>query len=443
MRGRVMIVEKIRQEIEEKKVMFIRLQISDIFGMIKNVEVPVGMLDQVLNNKIMFDGSSIDGYVRIDESDMYLRPDLETFAVFPWNLDGYSTARFICDVYRPNGKVFEGDPRSVLKRVMKYAQDMGFNVNAGPEPEFFLFKLNDNLDINLHDHGSYFDLLPVDFGEETRREIVVSLEKMGFEVEAAHHEVAPSQHEIDFKYTNALKTADNIQTFKLVVKTIALFKNLKATFIPKPVFGINGSGMHIHLSLEKDGENAFYDKDGESQLSKTALSFIAGILEHAKSITAITNPIVNSYKRLVPGYEAPVNIAWATGNRSALIRIPQARKNGTRLEYRSPDPTANPYLALALLIYAGLDGVKRSLTPPKPVAENIFDMTRKMREEKGVETLPADLHQAIENMKKDPLIKEVLGEHIYFKFIEAKEKEWEEFCKSVTNWEIKKYMGIY
>ncbi len=439
-----MTVEEIRQEIEERKVMFLRLQIADIFGTIKNVEVPIGMLDSVLNNKIMFDGSSIDGYVRIDESDMYLRPDLDTFAVLPWNLDGYSTARFICDVYRPNGKAFEGDPRNVLKNVMKKAKNMGFDVNAGPEPEFFLFKINENpSSVTLHDKGSYFDLLPVDFGEETRREIVVSLEKMGFEVEAAHHEVAPSQHEIDFKYTNALKTADNIQTFKLVVKSIALFKNLKATFMPKPVFGINGSGMHIHLSLEKDGKNAFYDENGEYQLSKTALSFIAGILSHAKAITAITNPIVNSYKRLVPGYEAPVNIAWATGNRSALIRIPQARKNGTRLEYRSPDPTANPYLALALLISAGLEGVEKSLQPPKPVAENIFDMTRKMREEKGVETLPADLKEAIDYMKKDPLIKDVLGDHIYSKFIEAKEKEWEDFCKVVTDWEIKKYMELY
>ena len=439
-----MTVEEIRQEIEERKVMFLRLQIADIFGTIKNVEVPIGMLDSVLNNKIMFDGSSIDGYVRIDESDMYLRPDLDTFAVLPWNLDGYSTARFICDVYRPSGEAFEGDPRNVLKMVMKKAKDMGFDVNAGPEPEFFLFKINENpSSITLHDNGSYFDLLPVDFGEETRREIVVSLEKMGFEVEAAHHEVAPSQHEIDFKYTNALKTADNIQTFKLVVKSIALFKNLKATFMPKPVFGINGSGMHIHLSLEKDGKNAFYDESGEYQLSKTALSFIAGILSHAKAITAITNPIINSYKRLVPGYEAPVNIAWATGNRSALIRIPQARKNGTRLEYRSPDPTANPYLALALLISAGLEGVEKSLQPPKPVAENIFDMTRKMREEKGVETLPADLKEAIDHMKKDPLIKDVLGDHIYSKFIEAKEKEWEDFCKVVTDWEIKKYMELY
>jgi glutamine synthetase len=266
---------------------------------------------------------------------------------------------------------------------------------------------------------------------------------MGFEVEAAHHEVAPSQHEIDFKYTNALKTADNIQTFKLVVKTIALFKNLHATFMPKPVFGINGSGMHIHLSLEKNGENAFYDKDGKFELSDTALSFIAGILEHSKSITAITNPLINSYKRLVPGYEAPVNIAWATGNRSALIRIPQARRRGTRLEYRSPDPTANPYLALALLIAAGLDGVKKSLKVPDPVAENIFDMSRKMREEKGVETLPANLKEAIDNMKKDSLIKETLGEHIYSKFIEAKEKEWEDFCKVVTDWELKKYLDIY
>ncbi len=438
-----MTVDGIKKEIEEKKVMFLRLQITDIFGTIKNVEVPVGILDNVLSNKIMFDGSSIDGYVRIDESDMYLRPDLDTFTVLPWNLDGYSTARFICDVYRPNGEVFEGDPRSVLKKVMKMANNMGFDVNAGPEPEFFLFKPTEEIKIDLHDRGSYFDLLPIDFGEETRREIVVSLEKMGFEVEAAHHEVAPSQHEIDFKYTDALKTADNIQTFKLVVKTIALFKNLHATFMPKPVFGINGSGMHIHISLEKDGENAFYDKNGKFELSNTALSFIAGILEHSKAITAITNPLINSYKRLVPGYEAPVNIAWATGNRSALIRIPQARKGGTRLEYRSPDPTANPYLALALLIASGLDGVKRSLSAPEPVAENIFDMSRKMREEKGVETLPANLKEAINSMKKDPLVRDVLGEHIYSKFIEAKEREWEDFCKAVTDWELKKYLDLY
>lgn len=365
-----------------QNVRYIRLQFTDLFGTIKNVEIPISQLPKALDNKMMFDGSSIEGFVRIEESDMYLYPDLDTFMIFPFSTEKGKIARLICDIYHPDGTPFEGDPRNNLKRVMNEMKELGFtDFNVGPEPEFFLFKLNDLSEpiLELNDHGGYFDLAPRDLGETCRRDIVFELEEMGFEIEASHHEVAPGQHEIDFKYQSAIKACDDIQTFKLIVKTIARKHGLHATFMPKPLFGINGSGMHCNLSLFKNGENTFYDLNGSLEISDTARNFVAGILKHAQGFTAITNPTVNSYKRLVPGYEAPCYVAWSTRNRSALIRIPASRGMSTRVEVRSVDPAANPYLAMAVLLAAGLDGIKNNLTPPETINQNIYVMSKEER----------------------------------------------------------------
>ncbi|MBE3555128.1 MAG: type I glutamate--ammonia ligase, partial [Thermicanus sp.] len=365
--------EEILQIADDQDVKFIRLQFTDLFGTIKNVEIPRSQLEKALDNKIMFDGSSIEGFVRIEESDMYLYPDLDTWLIMPWSFEEGKIARLICDVYMPDGTPFSGDPRGILKRVLKEAEEMGFTAfNVGPEPEFFLFKTNADGEatLDLNDQGGYFDLAPVDLGENCRRDIVLTLEEMGFEIEASHHEVAPGQHEIDFKYANAVTTADNIQTFKLVVKSVARKHNLHATFMPKPLHGINGSGMHCHLSLFRGKENAFYNEKDPLGLSETAYQFMSGLLAHARNFAAITNPTVNSYKRLVPGYEAPVYVAWSSKNRSPMIRIPAARGLSTRLEVRNPDPSTNPYLALAVLLKAGLDGIKNKMTPPKSTDRN-------------------------------------------------------------------------
>ncbi|HPA00291.1 type I glutamate--ammonia ligase [Mesotoga prima] len=434
------------QKCESGEIGFVRLQITDINGMLKNVEVPARMLPTILEKGAMFDGSSIDGFVRIEESDMYLRPDLSTFAFLPWDNCQGKTIRLICDVYKPDGTPFEGDPRYVLKRVIQRAKSMGFETYAGPEPEFFIVKRDHDRGKPIGaflDTGSYFDLLPVDGGEEVRKQIVLSLQEMGFEVEAAHHEVAPSQHEIDFRYTDILKTADNIQTFKWVVKTIAIADGFHATFMPKPFSGVNGSGMHIHMSLFSDGNNAFYDSSKDHGLSQTALSFVGGIISHAKEITAVTNPTINSYKRLTPGYEAPVNISWALGNRSAMIRIPSTRGEGTRLEFRSPDPTCNPYLALALTLAAGLDGVEKRIDPPNPVDESIFKMKGSRRKELMIENLPGTLINALEFTRNSEFVRSTLGDHIFNTFVRSKEGEWSEFCASVTDWEISKYLELY
>ena len=372
--------EDILRMAEEEDVNFIRLQFTDIFGTVKNVEIPKSQLQKALDNKMMFDGSSIHGFVRIEESDMYLYPDLDTWVVFPWTAGRGKVARLICDIYNSDRTPFLGDPRNNLKRVLKEMEELGFtDFNLGPEPEFFLFKLDETGEptLELNDHGGYFDLAPTDLGENCRKEIVVELEEMGFEIEASHHEVAPGQHEIDFKYANAVTACDNIQTFKLVVKTIARKHGLHATFMPKPIFGISGSGMHCNLSLFKDDENVFYDPNGKLELSETAYQFMAGILKHAPGYTAITNPLVNSYKRLVPGYEAPVYIAWSAKNRSPLVRIPTSRGLSTRVELRSVDPSANPYLVMAVLLKAGLHGIKNKLTPPPSVDRNIYAMTKK------------------------------------------------------------------
>ena len=438
--------DDIRRMCKEQNVKYIRLQFTDILGIIKNVEIPVSQLEKAIDNKMMFDGSSIEGFVRIEESDMYLYPDLDTFVVFPWTAEKGKVARFICDIYNPDGTPFAGDPRNNLKRVLKEMEELGFtDFNLGPEPEFFLFKLDEKGEptLELNDSGGYFDLAPTDLGENCRRDIVLELEELGFEIEASHHEVAPGQHEIDFKYADAIIACDNIQTFKLVVKTIARKHGLHATFMPKPLFGVNGSGMHCNLSLFKNGENVFYDPKADLELSDTARQFIAGIVKHAESFTAITNPTVNSYKRLVPGYEAPCYVAWSTSNRSPLIRIPASRGLSTRVEVRSVDPAANPYLALAVLLKAGLDGVKNKINPPAPVDRNIYAMNKEERLAEGVTDLPATLAQAIEVLKSNEVIVSALGGHIFEHFIEAKEIEWDMFRTQVHPWEREQYMSVY
>lgn len=438
--------EDIKKLVAEKQVKFIRLQFTDILGTIKNVEIPVSQLDKALDNKMMFDGSSIEGFVRIEESDMYLKPDLDTFMVFPWTAEKGKVARFICDIARPDGTPFEGDPRSNLKRALKKMEEIGFTgFNLGPEPEFFLFKLDEKGQptLELNDDGGYFDLAPTDLGENCRRDIVLELEEMGFEIEASHHEVAPGQHEIDFKYANAVEACDNIQTFKLVVKTIARKHGLHATFMPKPLFGVNGSGMHFNLSLFKGEENAFFDKSGELQLSETAYQFMAGVLKHVQGFTAVTNPTVNSYKRLVPGYEAPCYVAWSAQNRSPLIRIPASRGLSTRIELRSVDPSANPYLAMAVILEAGLDGVANKLTPPSSVDRNIYVMNAEERQAHGIDNLPPSLDAALQALDNDEVIKEALGEHIYENFKEAKEVEFDMFRTTVHQWERDMYMKMY
>ena len=432
--------------VEEEDVEFIRLQFTDIFGTLKNIAITSSQLEKALDNKCMFDGSSVEGFVRIEESDMYLYPDYDTFEIFPWRPQQGKVARLICDVHTPDGKPFEGDPRWILKKTIKEANDLGYRFDVGPECEFFLFHTDDNgLPTTLsHEKAGYFDLGPNDLGENIRRDMVLTLEDMGFEIEASHHEVAPAQHEIDFKYDEALKTADNIQTFKMTVKTIAKRHGLYATFMPKPKFGISGSGMHINMSLAtEEGKNIFADENGKIGLSDDAYHFIAGIMKHARGMSAITNPLVNSYKRLVPGYEAPVYIAWSAKNRSPLIRIPASRGNGTRVELRNPDPTANPYLVLALCLAAGLDGIKNKIEVPESVDCNIYEMTPGERRAAGIENMPADLKEAVDCLVADEFLCSVLGEHITTKYVEAKMKEWENYTTRVSQWEIDEYLYKY
>ncbi|MCL5032744.1 MAG: glutamine synthetase family protein [Thermotogae bacterium] len=430
--------EELLKIIKEKNVKIVRLQFTDLDGTLKQVSVPTSDINRVLDNKVMFDGSSIEGFARINESDMYLKPDLSTFTLIPW--EDSKAARIICDVMEPDGSNCEESPRYILKKVVDQARQMGFDAHAGPEPEFFIFE-GDGLNLKniFVDSGSYFDMLPLSRSELARREIVQTLEEMGFQVEADHHEVSPSQHEIDFRYADILTTADRVQTFKLAVKTIAIKNGLRATFMPKPIEGINGSGMHVHISLFKDGQNAFYDPNGEYQLSETFTHFVAGLLEHSRAITAITNPTVNSYKRLVPGYEAPVNVAWAVSNRSALVRIPQARGERTRLEYRSPDSSCNAYLAFAVILASGLDGLKRNLIPSKPINQNIFKMSDSEKTENKIKSLPSNLIEALELSKKDKLVAETLGEKAFEIFLRMKETEWKKFSTAVTDWEIREY----
>ena len=439
--------EDIMRMVEEEDVEFIRLQFTDIFGMLKNVAIAASQLEKALDNRCMFDGSAIEGFVRIDESDMYLYPDLDTFEVFPWRPQQGKVARFICDVYNPDGTPFSGDPRYVLKRAVKRAQDMGYVLNVGPECEFFLFHTDEEgrPTTSTHEMAGYFDVSPIDLAENVRRDIVLNLEEMGFQVEASHHEIAPAQHEIDFQYTDALRAADNIMTFKMAAKTIAKRHGLHATFMPKPREGMNGSGMHINMSLsDKEGRNLFADDQDALRLSRDAYYFMAGILKHMKAMTILTNPLVNSYKRLIPGFDAPIYIAWSpTSNRSSLIRIPSPRGESTRIELRCPDSAMNPYLALAACLSAGLDGIEKKTGLPACVEGNMFTMEPEELRERNVERIPETLGDAIEAYSGDVFMKEVLGEHIYTKYLEAKEQEWRDFRAQVTDWEVSQYLYKY
>ena len=434
--------EDILQLVKEQDVEFIRLQFTDIFGCLKNVAITSSQLEKALDNQCMFDGSSIEGFVGIEDSDLYLYPDFHTLEIFPWRPQQGKVARLICDVYRPGGEPFEGDSRYILKKALQEANDMGYKFDVGPECEFFLFHTDENgrPTTITHEQAGYFDLGPIDLGENARRDMVLTLEEMGFVVEASHHEAAPAQHEIDFKYDEALATADNIMTFKLTVKTIARRHGLHATFMPKPKYGSNGSGMHINMSLSKNGKNIFSDEKDPLRLSKEAYYFIGGIMKHIKGMCAITNPLVNSYKRLVPGYEAPVYIAWSAANRSPLIRVPAARGEGTRIELRCPDSAANPYLALAVCLQAGLDGIKNQIMPPESIDCNIYELSAEERKARMVEMLPGTLQEAINELKKDEFIRSVLGEHVSEKYIEAKQQEWDAYRSQVTDWEVGQYL---
>ncbi len=441
--------QAVLDEIEEKNVGFLRLQFTDILGTVKNVAVPADQAEKAFTEGIYFDGSSIEGFVRIQESDMRLKPDPSTFAVLPWrNREDGASARMICDVYDTStGEPFEGDPRYVLKRAIDRAHEMGYEINFAPEPEFFLFQEDEEgrATTKTADHGGYFDLAPKDLASDVRRDIIYGLESMGFEIEASHHEVARGQHEINFEYDDALTTADNVATFRTVVRAIAAQHDLHATFMPKPIPKINGSGMHTHQSLfTEDGENAFHDEDDEFNLSATAHSYLAGILEHAPAITAVANPTVNSYKRLVPGYEAPVYVAWSDRNRSALVRKPAARiPAASRIELRSPDPSCNPYLAFAVMIHAGLEGIEKDLEAPEPIRENIYEFDEQKREEYGIDTLPSNLGEAVDALEEDEVVLDALGDHISEKFVEAKTQEFSEYLVDVSDWEIDRYLETF
>lgn len=432
---------------KKENVRFIRLQFSDILGTIKNVEVPFSQIDKALDGQMMFDGSSIEGFARIEESDMYLVPDINTWTIFPWTTSrGDKVARLICDIYTVDGEPFEGDPRTNLKNVLKEMETLGFtSFNLGPEPEFFLFKLDErgNPTTELNDQGGYFDLAPNDSGENCRRDIVIELEDMGFDIEASHHEVAEGQHEIDFKYADAITACDNIQTFKLIVKTVARKHNLHASFMPKPLSGINGNGMHFNVSLFNGKENTFFDESAEDGLSEDMKYFMAGVLKHVRGFTAVTNPLVNSYKRLVPGYEAPSYIAWSKKNRSPLMRIPSSRGLSTRVEVRSVDPSANPYLALAVILKAGLDGIKNKLELRESTDLNLYELTREERRANGVEDLPSTLYAALKELEESELVQDALGSHIYKAFVSHKTVEWDAYRSNVSNWELEQYLSQY
>ncbi len=432
------------ERIELDNVRFLRLQFTDLLGMPKNVAIPAKQVGKALTDGIGFDGSSIEGFVRIEESDMILKPDLSTYTLLPWRPRENRVARFICDVYKANGKPFEGDPRNVLRRALEDAAKDGYVFNTGPELEFFLFRMVDGKPTTqFQDVGGYFDLAPTDLAEDLRREIILALTDMGFDIEASHHEVAESQHEIDFKYSDALNTADSVITFKFAVKTMALMRGLHASFMAKPIYGINGSGMHTNCSLAKDGKNAFYDPDAPLQLSETCMNFIGGLLKHIQAITRVANPTINSYKRLVPGYEAPCYVCWSASNRSALVRVPAPRGNSTRVECRSPDPTCNPYLAFAAMLAAGMDGVRNGIEPPAGVNKNIFHMTPAEREQTGIATLPGNLYEAHQALLADDLICTALGPHVIEALTNITNVEWDSFRTAVHPWELDRYLATY
>lgn len=437
-------VEDVLKIVEERDVKFIRTQFTDILGMVKSWAIPATDLENVFKNGVMFDGSSIEGFTRIEESDMVLMPDPSTFRILPWRPKEGAVARIIGDVKRPNGKPFEGDPRFILKRAIAEADKMGYTMNVGPELEFFLFKLDADgkPTTQLTDNGGYFDFAPLDLAQDVRRAIDFALVDMGFRLEASHHEVAPSQHEINFRFGDVLSTADNVVTFKYVVRSVAYHQGYYASFMPKPLYSVNGSGMHSNQSLMKGGQNAFYDPESADGLSQTAKYYIGGILKHIREFAAITNSTVNSYKRLVPGYEAPIYAAWSASNRSALIRIPATRGLGTRIELRCPDPACNPYLAFAAMLHAGLDGIKNKIEPPASTDVNIFHLTEEEKARRGIEALPGSLKESLDLMKESEFAKNVLGEHTFNSFLKAKYTEWNEYKTIVHPWEIENYLSI-
>lgn len=444
--GKQFTKDDVKSLIKEYNLKFIKLQFVDINGQVKNISIPSDHIDKILNNEIMLDGSSIKGFRSIETSDMFFYPDINSFQILPWrSKEGGNVARLICDIYNADGTPFEGCPRCNLKRVMKAAEKMGFSMNIGPEAEFFLFAKDKdgNITTSTQDHAGYYDVGPEDLGEDVRADIVSTLKEMGFDIEASHHEVADGQHEVDFKYADILTAADNVATFRIAVKAVAAKHNLHATFMPKPIYGINGSGMHCNVSLFKGKENAFYDEKGEYQLSDTAKYAIGGMLKHVKSITAITNPLVNSYKRLVPGYEAPVYLAWSLANRSALLRVPAKRGVSTRVELRSPDPACNPYLAFAAILETCLDGIRNKIDPPAPVESNIYKLTSKERKRQKIDALPGSLAEALDNLDKSLVAQAALGEHIYKEFMSSKKKEWDAFRTYVSQWELDKYLERY
>ena len=438
--------EDIKGYIAEYNIKFIKLQFVDINGQVKNLSIPSDHIDKILANEIMLDGSSIKGFRSIETSDMFFFPDINSFQILPWRgKDGINSARLICDIYNVDGTPFEGCPRCNLKRLMKEAEKLGFSMNIGPEAEFFLFAKDKDgkVTTTTQDTAGYYDVGPEDLGEDVRSDIVLTLQEMGFDIEASHHEGTDGQHEVDFRYADILTAADNVATFKIAVKAIAARHNLHATFMPKPIYGINGSGMHCNISLFKDGKNAFYDESAEYQLSDVAKYSIGGLLKHVKGITATLNPTVNSFKRLVPGYEAPVYLAWSLANRSALLRVPAKRGNATRVELRSPDPACNPYLAFAAILQACIDGIKNKIDPPAPVESNIYKLTTRERKKQRIDALPGSLAEALEHMDKSLVAKAALGEHIFNEFLNSKQKEWEDFRTYVSQWEIEKYLERY
>lgn len=438
-------IDSVLKQLEQDNVKSVLLQFSDLEGKPKNVAIPTKQMKKALTDGISFDGSSIQGFARLEESDMTLHPEVSTYQIIPWSDEKFRMARFICNVYTIHGEPFTGDPRYILRKEMDKAAKLGYTFNVGPEMEFFLFRTDENghATVNLQDHGSYFDQTPTDPGEDVRRDLVIQLSEMGFNIEASHHEVAPSQHEIDFTYGSALEIADKVVTFKFAAKTLALKKGLHATFMPKPIFGINGSGMHVNSSLMKDGKNAFFDPEGEDQLSDTARYFIGGLLKHIDGITRIANPTINSYKRIIPGYEAPVYVGWSALNRSALIRVPSSRGKSTRAELRSPDPTCNPYLTFAVMLAAGMEGIVNKIEPPESIDKNIFRMTPAEREAEGIRCLPWSLAEANAALMKDELLCSVLGEHVVAQIKRIGELEWADFSKAITDWEIKRYLATY
>jgi glutamine synthetase len=438
-------IGQVIENIEKCGTKFVRLQFVDIHGTPKNMAIPLVKPDQmedILKDGLLFDGSSVEGFVDINESDLILKPDPDTFSTLPWRPEEKGVCRFICDIYWPEGKPFEGDPRYILKRALEKAEKAGYEYNVGPEPEFFILDQDEEGNLIPNDNGAYFDVEPVDQGTDIRRQLVMDLEALNFDVEVSHHEVAPGQHEIDFKFDNALKTADAVITFKQAIKAIVDTMGYMVTFMPKPFFGENGSGMHCHQSLFKGGENVFYDPDTETQLSQEAMYFMGGLLQHSPALTAICAPTINSYKRLVPGYEAPVYVAYGLKNRSTLVRIPASRGKGTRVELRMPDPSCNPYLAFAAMLEAGLDGMKNKVDPGEPTEIDVFGKSIEELKTLGIDVLPSSLWEAYHALEKDDVVRSTLGDHIYTQFRDIKKAEWDDYRIQVFDYELDKYLTI-